>query len=199
MSADELTRSVEAWGRTWRAVQSELTPWLACRVRPPLEPEDIASEVVRRGLRCPDLTTLAWPQLWTWAVKTALHHAFDLLRGHQRRPCSLLAEPDRLPQRGLAEGDAPHALQLVNALRLRAAGTRLQVLEMLAAEEVCNAEMAVRLGISKRAIEQARQWLRGEAAKLRDDARSPRSCPLAEARSRSGRHRHRAGSGASDG
>lgn len=163
-------------GPRWQILQEDLVHWLERWVHPPLDPAEIASEVVLRGLRGPTLHLLPRPKLWSWAKKTARNYTTDVLRSRRLHPCLLTGDLDDRAEaeRGVTADCSPQAWGLAEELRRLATGLRGQVLEALAAEDVSNVEMAARFGCSRRAVEQARQWLREVANELRGQVGSPR-------------------------
>jgi DNA-directed RNA polymerase specialized sigma24 family protein len=157
-------------GCRWLQVHQRLTTSLA-GWRGVHEAEDVASEVVLRGLRHVDIVSESWPRVWVWAKTVAQNVVRDRLRAESRRPRSLLADLDGMASRELT-GVAPSpSAQRLLGLVGEASGLRRRVLQELLTSIETNDVLARRLGVTVRAVEKARQWIREQLAGIRSPRR----------------------------
>jgi DNA-directed RNA polymerase specialized sigma24 family protein len=140
----------------------DVSRWVR-RLVPVRDAEDLASEVVSRGLAKLGRQGLPWPQLRSWGRRAACRLAIDQWRRAQRSGLWMVVDMDAIATRGPELLAAPEAEAIVAALRSGATGLRREVLENLLRGLVSSSVLAVRLGKSVRAIEMARRWLREEA------------------------------------
>lgn len=150
-------------GRRWLQVHQRLTASLL-RWRGVHEAEDVASEVVRRGLWHVDIVSEPWPRVWVWAKTVARNVVRDRLRAESRRPRSLLVDLDLMASRELAEAAPSPSAQRLLGLVGEASGLRRRVLQELLTRIETNEVLARRLGVTVRAVEKARQWIRQQLA-----------------------------------
>ena len=149
-------------GDPWLMLHRDVSRWVR-RLVPVRDAEDLASEVVSRGLAKLGRQGLPWPQLRSWGRRAACRLAIDQWRRAQRSGRLMVVDMDAIATRGPELLAAPEAEAIVAALRSGATGLRREVLENLLRGLVSSSVLAVRLGKSVRAIEMARRWLREEA------------------------------------
>jgi DNA-directed RNA polymerase specialized sigma24 family protein len=158
-------------GAFWIELRADLVRWLSRRLRGAFDVDDIASEAVMKALqRFGRHEAPPRALAWRWLQRVAQNRLASLVR---RAKGTLVLgfgalEPieSAVPVANLAShGPA----DIVAHLQQIARGTRRRVLDLL---PMTNAQMAKEIGVSERAIEQARRWLREQALAIGDSRRS---------------------------
>jgi DNA-directed RNA polymerase specialized sigma24 family protein len=89
----------------WQALLASVTRWVTCRTRPPIDPRDIASEVVVRGIAALGAScALAWPALLAWGITAAGRLLIDGSRRSERVGFELRGDLDGLSKPAEVEG-----------------------------------------------------------------------------------------------
>ncbi len=177
MEAESLGRVTE--GQRWLKLQSDLERWVRRRVRPPIDPADVAADVAFQAAKLGVLLREPWPRLWQWSAKAAVSAIADQLRRARRYPLLSLGKLDfAIPK--MNQQSRLEDLELVGQLLSRASGLRREVLLALAVGSARNVDLAERFCCTVRAVEMARQWLRHEVSRLQKTEGTLRSRTLLE-------------------
>lgn len=156
----------------WSRLRASLLRWLRGRVWAPLDAEDVAGETVSRTLRTfGPASSMAWAQVWSWAVRAARLVLVEAWREASRT--EPLERPDEVFFPAAAEAtSAPHWL---DELAEAATPAQRQVLSLMSQGVTKSQDLAAQLGCSLRVIERHRRGLRTAAESAWNLCRQGRS------------------------
>ena len=150
---------VASAGQPWTMLHVALADWVAAWFGRRNDPEDVAGEVVARGITNLGVSPgRPWPVLWSWARTTASR----LLLDRVRRQCRVAINFDS----ELVEGteDATQAAggihegstglhELVHKVTLMAVGSERRALQLMREGVTAAAHLAVAMGLTERAVQ----------------------------------------------